>query len=180
MFLTFADEDEWNADALAAVTKKPRLKNIKQTNQIFLIKHDRNIATTPIYCNQKNPFEILHPLQFKHPTEIDFATFQQMYKNEMKEKYLLNQICAALEKINKNQKVCSFIKTQIEAAQWAQDDLKWNENIYKEFDRHIKLLTISCNSHSIWANEDWETLQYLLRCVAQKERDQIWEMLGIK
>jgi len=197
IILTIVSEEEWNARALAAVTRKPKMEILVKDKSFILQSIDRNRAEEQIKQqinetsiaqligrDQKEPkMEVLIKEQnieiFKTSPEIEFEVFQQNYKQEMKEKFLLNQIATALVKIQKNQATCLFISKQIDAAKWAQEDLQWNKEIYDEFNNHIKLLTINCNSKLIWTNEDWLTLKDLLRYLPKNKIEQIRQMIEI-
>ncbi len=125
----------------------------------------------------RKEFEKTQQIDVKVAHEMDFQQFCTQYKHEVKEKYLLNQIATALQKITSNKNVCDYLIKHIDACNWAKNDIELNPDVLKEFDQHMKVLSTQCNSHLECATMDWESLRVCLRHLSKTDLVAIRQML---
>ena len=92
--------------------------------------------------------------------------------------YLVTQIARALSKIFTNKERCAYLTKQIEASNWAKNDIELTAAVAQEFDAHIKALTTQCNSFLICAEEqDWDCLHMCLQHLAHSDIVSVKAML---
>lgn len=171
-FLEIMSEEEWNEKANQAVTKKSKQDFvIPERKQFELAERKIFISAIPIPVVCKRLSDIIESAKLKpinvipeekHTNtkeiifeeltrELKLEAFTQEYKLEVQENYLLKQICNAFSKIDATQK---FNAKQLEAFQWARDQLHEYPDTMKEFDFEIT---------KIDARSNYDHFEYLLR-----------------
>ncbi len=138
---------------------------------------EETLSLSRVEYKQAHPKVIDDP---KIEQEVAFQTFCTQYKHEVKEQYLLKEIAKVLQKIDGNSNLYKHLLKQIDACNWAKNDTDLDDEIIKEFDNHIKDLTIKCNNHLMYTTEDWETFKLCLRHLSQNDIASVRDMLLLK
>jgi hypothetical protein len=107
-----------------------------------------------------------------------FEDFCLVYKHEMKEIYLLQQIATALQKMEIDKQKMEFLEKQINAFEWATNDKELGNDIKDEFIKQLKLLKTSYNGYIATGKGDWYSFELTLKHLDKFDLQRVKQMLS--